>query len=72
MLKADAMKHFGDPTAIANALGISRTAVYKWGTYVPRGSAYELHVLTGGALPVCHEHYRRDADLKAQPAGAAA
>lgn len=67
MKTSDAVSHFGSRSALARALGISRAAVAQWGCFVPKGRAYEIHVLTGGALEV------RDSDypLRTGVAGAA-
>lgn len=52
MLKSDAKKHFGSLDAIAQSLGITRSAVSQWPERVPRGAAYELQYITGGKLRV--------------------
>jgi hypothetical protein len=52
MLKSDAKKHFGSLEAIAQSLGITRSAVSQWPERVPRGAAYELQHITGGKLRV--------------------
>jgi len=45
-----AVSYFGTPVALASALGITRQAVNDWGEFVPEGRAYQLEVLTEGAL----------------------
>lgn len=45
-----AISHFGSARKLAKVLGISRQAIGQWGERVPRGRAYELQILTGGAL----------------------
>lgn len=50
MLKHDVITHFGGVTATAKALGISHAAVVKWGETIPQGRAYQIEVVTGGAL----------------------
>jgi DNA-binding transcriptional regulator YdaS (Cro superfamily) len=50
MRKHDAITHFGSVTATAKALGISHAAVVKWGETIPQGRAYQIEVVTGGAL----------------------
>lgn len=50
MKTADAIKYFGGVIKLAAALDINRTAVYQWGDTVPKGRAYEIEVLTKGAL----------------------
>ena len=52
MLKATALDHFGTPSAIAECLGVTPSAVSGWGDVIPEGSAYKLQVLTHGALKV--------------------
>lgn len=44
------VEHFGTKTAVARALGINKSAVSQWGENVPRGKAFEIEALTGGAL----------------------
>ena len=46
----DAIKHFGTVLALAEALGVTRHAIYQWGEYVPALRQYELQELTGGVL----------------------
>lgn len=50
MKTQDAIDHFGNASKLAKALRISKSAVSRWGEYVPHGRQYELYVLTGGAL----------------------
>jgi hypothetical protein len=50
MRKRDAIKHFGSAAALAKALGISRQSVHEWPDEVPEGRAYQIEVLTAGAL----------------------
>lgn len=50
MLKKDAISHFGSVTALADALGIERQAIYMWGAQVPIRRQYELEEMTGGKL----------------------
>jgi transcriptional repressor of cell division inhibition gene dicB len=45
-----AVDYFGTKAAIADALGIKRSAVSQWGKTIPQGRAYQLEVLTGGKL----------------------
>ena len=58
MRKKDVIEHYGSETAVADALEISRRAVYAWGPVVPRTSAYELESLTKGKLKVDPKMYR--------------
>ncbi|MGU5865580.1 Cro/CI family transcriptional regulator [Aeromonas caviae] len=50
MNKSDVLSYFGGVAATAKALGISHVAVSKWGNTIPQGRAYQIEVLTGGAL----------------------
>ncbi|WP_406568202.1 Cro/CI family transcriptional regulator [Aeromonas caviae] len=50
MKTESAVKHFGSKAALADALGIKRSAVSQWGDTIPQGRAYQIEVLTGGAL----------------------
>lgn len=50
MLTRDAVRHFGTLTALAAALGITRSAIYQWGRTVPELRQYQLEHLTGGKL----------------------
>jgi uncharacterized protein YabE (DUF348 family) len=52
MLKSHAMEHFKTTRAIADALDISTTAVWKWGDVIPVESAKALEIRTNGALRV--------------------
>lgn len=52
MKTSDAIAHFGTRIAIARKLGISASAITRWGEVVPEGSAYKLQVLTENALRV--------------------
>lgn len=45
-----AVDYFGTKAAIADALGIKRSAVSQWGETIPRGRAYQIEVLTDGKL----------------------
>ena len=56
-----AIEHFGSLAALAQAMGVSRMAVYKWRAagLLPRGRAYQLQVQTGGALRVDERIYER-------------
>jgi len=45
MNKRDAIDAFGSATALADALGISFQAVYKWGPEVPPLRAYQIREL---------------------------
>lgn len=45
-----AVDYFGTKAAIADALGIKRSAVSQWGETIPQGRAYQIEVMTGGQL----------------------
>ena len=49
-----AVEYFGSKVALARALGIHKAAVSQWGENVPKGRAYQIEVLTGGALKADH------------------
>lgn len=58
MLKRDVLKHFnGSPTRVAAACKCSVAAVSQWPEIVPKGRAYQIALLTYGALEVHPEHY---------------
>lgn len=50
MRTEEAISHFGTAAELARQLGISRQSVHDWGDYVPEGRAYQIEVLTNGAL----------------------
>ena len=50
MKKADAINYFGSAAELARKLNISEAAVSQWGDTIPQGRAYQIEVLTGGAL----------------------
>ena len=45
-----AIEHFGGVNELREALGVSRQAINQWGQFVPIGRAFELQIMTGGAL----------------------
>ncbi|RDH41423.1 Cro/Cl family transcriptional regulator [Zooshikella ganghwensis] len=45
-----AVEYFGNKISIAKALGISSASISKWGEKVPKLRAYQLQVITNGAL----------------------
>jgi DNA-binding transcriptional regulator YiaG len=59
MRYTEAIKHFGSEAQLARALGISRQAVNLWKSpdRIPKGSAYQLQVITAGRLRVLPELY---------------
>lgn len=50
MKKQDALDHFGGVVGLAKALGCKPQAISQWGNTIPKGRAYQIEVLTGGAL----------------------
>lgn len=58
MQKQTAIDHFGSASKLADALGITDSAVSLWGNVIPEGSAYKLQVITGGALQVDQSMYK--------------
>lgn len=48
-----AIDHYdGSVAKLAAALDISKAAIYQWGPDVPHLRACQIHVLTGGAVPM--------------------
>jgi hypothetical protein len=45
--------HFGSKTKLADALGISPSAVTMWGETVPEARQFQLQVLTSGKFKAC-------------------
>ncbi|WP_345845654.1 Cro/CI family transcriptional regulator [Shewanella algae] len=45
-----AIDHFETATALANALGITKSSVSQWGDNVPPLRAYQLERITNGQL----------------------
>ena len=50
MKTSEAVAHFGGYRKLAEVLDISTQAIYGWGEIVPEGRAYQLQVITDGAL----------------------
>lgn len=50
-----AIEHYGGVARLAEVLSISRAAIYQWGDEVPEGRAFQLELLTGGALKVADD-----------------
>lgn len=59
MYKKDVIAHFGSVKAVADALNIHGPAVSQWGEIVPRGKAFELAAISGGALKVDPSLYEK-------------
>lgn len=52
MHKSDVYQHFGGCAGVARALEITTASVASWGEVIPQGRAYQVEVITGGALKV--------------------
>lgn len=61
MKKETAITHFKTVRALADALGITREAIYQWGDDVPELWAYKLQCITFGAITVLDRRNRRRA-----------
>ena len=62
MQKSDVIAHFGSMAATGRALGLTRGAISNWPELVPRGSAYQVEVVTGGKLKVDPADYDKTAN----------
>ena len=52
-----ALQHYGTARAMADAIGITASAVSQWGDVVPYHSATRLHEQSQGAIPLEPDHY---------------
>ena len=52
MTTQEAVQLWGGVTKLADVLGLTRDAIYKWGEYPPNETQYKLMVLSGGRLAV--------------------
>lgn len=59
MKKQTVIEHFGDGSAVARALNITRQAVSQWDEIIPEGMAYKVQAITGGDLSVDPAMYPR-------------
>lgn len=59
MYKDAVYRHYKSFKAIAEALGITKSAVSQWPKVVPEGAAYKLQALTRGKLKVNARLYLR-------------
>jgi ethanolamine utilization microcompartment shell protein EutL len=50
------MRFFGGASKLAEVLGLTRVAIYKWGTYPPNETQYKIMVLSGGRLAVTEDN----------------
>lgn len=48
----DAIRYFGGVTSLSRLLGISRSAIYQWGEFVPTQTAYKIFLMSGLSLGV--------------------
>lgn len=58
MKTSDVLQQFGTASAVAETLGITRSAVSQWGEMVPPASAARLEKLSGGKLVFDPDVYR--------------
>ena len=57
MRTSDVLAFYGTQTAVAKALGITKSAVNQWKDLVPEGKAYRLQEMTRGKLKVDRAAY---------------
>jgi len=60
MTTFDAMRFFGGAKKLAEVLGLTRDAVYKWGSYPPNETQYKIAVLSGGRLAVTEDNNTKE------------
>ena len=60
MQTQEAIEHFGGATKLAEALGLTRDAIYKWGQYPPNETQYKIMVLSGGRLAVTNDNTKQE------------
>ena len=60
MRTQEAIEHFGGATKLAEALGLTRDAIYKWGAYPPNETQYKIMVLSGGRLAVTNDNAKQE------------
>lgn len=60
MHKKDALAHFGTLKAVAEAIGVTLSAVSQWDDDrpIPEASAYRLWLASGGSIPFDARLYR--------------
>jgi DNA-binding transcriptional regulator YdaS (Cro superfamily) len=65
MNKQDVIRHFGgSQVKVAEALGITKSAVSQWDEVIPEGVAYKVQVMTAGMLRVDPSVYASKADTR--------
>lgn len=60
MRTQEAIEHFGGVTKLADVLGLTRDAIYKWGAYPPNATQYKIMVLSGGRLAVTNDNTKQE------------
>lgn len=50
MFKQQAVNYFGNKVKLAKAIGVSPASITGWGEKIPKLRAYQLQVITNGAL----------------------
>jgi len=61
MTTSEAIDFYGGVQKLADALGVRRQSVWKWGDRPPKGRQYELQAITGGALKADPDEDRKAA-----------
>lgn len=61
MLTKDVLKHYGTRAKLAEAIGYTRQAIYRWGRIVPEAAAYRIAAHSGGRFTVNPDLYRTKA-----------
>jgi len=60
MTTFEAMRFFGGASKLAEVLGLTRVAIYKWGTYPPNETQYKIMVLSGARLAVTEDNNTKE------------
>ncbi|MFP1742485.1 Cro/CI family transcriptional regulator [Lonsdalea quercina] len=60
MKKDDVVSYFGGVSKTAKALSLSHASVSGWSEVIPKGRAFEIQVLTKGALKVDLSLYEKN------------
>lgn len=60
MYKTDVLGHFKTGTAVARAIGVTKSAVSQWKDIIPEAMAYRVQAATRGKLKVDPSLYRGD------------
>ncbi|QMV50931.1 Cro/CI family transcriptional regulator [Ewingella americana] len=67
MKKDDVISYFGGVSKTAKALGLSHASVSGWTEIIPKGRAFEIQVITKGAMKVDSALYEKTTTTGAQP-----